>query len=95
MEVFRKVTIRQEENTTIGLCLYPDNYYLRTHFIEPGFESVENSEWIYRTPFVYDMNARRWEINYRDGEEWIPHLTRAEAARCAELIDEFENELPF
>lgn len=89
------IEIRREENTRIELRLRPDDYHLRTYFIEPGFESVENSEWVYKTPFVFDTNARRWEINYRTGEEWIPHLTKAERKRCADLIDRYENELPF
>ena len=89
------IEIRRDQNTRIVLRLRPGGWHLRTYFIEPGFESVENSDWIYKTPFVYDTNARRWEINYRTGEEWIPHLTRAEAERCAEIISEFENELTF
>jgi len=89
------IEIRRDQNTRIVLRLRPGGWHLRTYFTEPGFESVENSEWIYKTPLVYDTNARRWEINYRTGEEWIPHLTRAEAERCAEIISEFENELPF
>lgn len=89
------IEIRRDQNTRIVLRLRPGGWYLRTYFTEPGFESVENSEWIYKTPFVYDTNARRWEINYRTGEQWIPHLTRAERKRCAELIGRYENELPF
>jgi len=89
------IEIRRDKNARIVLRLRPGGWHLRTYFTEPGFESVENSEWIYKTPFVYDTNARRWEINYRTGEEWIPHLTRAEAERCTELISEFENELFF
>ena len=89
------IEIRRDKNARIVLRLRPGGWHLRTYFTEPGFESVENSEWIYKTPFVYDTNARRWEIYYRTGEQWIPHLTRAEAERCTEIISEFENELPF
>jgi hypothetical protein len=89
------VTIRYEANTRINLRLRPDDYHLRTEHLEEGFQDVPGNWWAYKTPFVFDTNARRWEINYRTGEEWIPHLTRAEAERCAEIISEFENELPF
>ena len=89
------IEIRREENTRIELRLRPNDWHLRTEYLEPGFPDPPGNWWAYKTPVVYDTNARRWEINYRTGEEWIPHLTRAEAERCAEIISEFDNELFF
>lgn len=73
----------------------PDNWHLRTEYLEPGFEDTPENWWAYKTPFVYDPGVRKWEINYRAGEENIPHLNRAERKRCADLIEQYENELPF
>ena len=89
------IEIRNNQSAVITLRINPDNYHLRTEFLEQGFEDTPGNWWAYKTPFVYDTNARRWEIDYRIGEAWIPHLTRAERKRCAELIDGYENKLPF
>lgn len=89
------IEIRKNESAVITLRLNPDNWHLRTEFLEEGFEDTPGNWWAYKTPFVYDTNSRTWEINYRAGEAWIPHLTRAERKRCAELINGYENELPF
>jgi len=90
-----KTLIRQDDTTRIELWRSPSSFHLRTEYLEPGFEDTPNNWWAYKTPFVYDMDARQWVIYYRAGEENIPHLNKSERKQCARLIAEYEDELPF
>lgn len=91
----KTIEIRTDENTRITLRLTPDNWHLRTEYLEPGFENVPANWWAYKTPFVRDLNVGKWVIYYRQGEENIPHLNRKEHRQCADMIEQYENELPF